>query len=110
MLMEEPKTFYILRQRNPMFAEIIKMMFEHIGLEITDEYVFDAFWFTEHSWSDEEEELFKQKIVDYLSSQKLIDVRIMADNFFITKKKFRKIADEICWNWGWKSSSRQQGS
>lgn len=101
--MKEIETFGSLKEKNPMFSEIIKIMFEHIGLEITDDYVFEHFWFTKHSWSEEQENSFKVKVLEYLNNQKLRDVRVMSNNCSITKKKFKKIADEIAWNWGWKT-------
>ena len=87
-------------------TEILKKQCEVVGADF-DKLDFispESRWFMEYSWTKEQEEEFKKWLIDYMKALSKQDYYQLS-NYTKNKTNMKKIAEEWCFNYGWKYSN-----
>jgi hypothetical protein len=82
-------------------AIILKEMFRIVGADFKEIAFKDDQWYWEYTWSQLEEDAFKQWLADYIYN--VPDARKELTTIEVkSKKNCHKFAEQFCFNYGWK--------
>lgn len=85
--------------------EILSEMCKRVGTTIEDVDFQTDNWFKLYEWTEEEQEDFKNWLIDYLYVKNK-SRKVIATNPIKNKKHLEKIADWFIFNYGWKIKNR----
>jgi hypothetical protein len=101
MLVKEITTRNQSKMGNKYLDEIMNEMFRRVGLEYKEDKVKEQDWFLQASWTEEEQNDFKEWFVTYLSNNKSA-IEDLYENSLNNKQLNRERAAMFVFNYGWK--------
>lgn len=79
--------------------KILKKMCEVAGVDYKSVDFKDDFWFTEHTWTQQQEDAFKRWLIDYLNNNSEARKEILA--FPNWKGQVEKAVNMFVFQYGW---------
>ena len=89
-------------QMNSSMTEILTEMIHRIGKTEDDIDFSEKDWFEKHTWTEKEQEAYREWLVEYLKNPKHLREIAMWPRITKNKKMREKLAGELILNYGWR--------